>query len=74
MHLAGHTRQGECLIDTHDQPVPEEVWNLYAITARMFPNVSTMIERDGNIPELSELVAELDHAREIAGNRRVVAA
>ena len=74
MHLAGHTRQGECLIDTHDQPVPEEVWNLYATAARMFPNVSTMIERDGNIPELSELVAELDHAREIAGNRRVVAA
>ncbi|MFL6549820.1 MAG: DUF692 domain-containing protein [Povalibacter sp.] len=74
MHLAGHTRQGACLIDTHDQPVPEEVWNLYAIASEMFPNVSTMIERDGNIPQLSELVSELDHAREIAGGQRVAAA
>jgi uncharacterized protein (UPF0276 family) len=74
MHLAGHTRQGECLVDTHNQPVCEEVWQLFATASRLFPNVSTMIERDGNIPRLGELVAELDRAREIAGQRREAAA
>jgi uncharacterized protein (UPF0276 family) len=67
MHLAGHTRQGACLIDTHDQPVPEPVWSLYATAARLFPHAWTMIERDGNIPELQELIGELDRARGIAG-------
>jgi hypothetical protein len=74
MHLAGHTRQGACLIDTHDQPVPDAVWDLFAVAARMFPNVSTMIERDGNIPALDELVAELEHARRIAAELQIAAA
>jgi uncharacterized protein (UPF0276 family) len=74
MHLAGHTRQGACLIDTHDQPVPEPVWSLYATAARLFPHASTMIERDGNIPALHELVTELDRARSIAGPARSAAA
>ena len=74
MHLAGHTRQGECLVDTHDQPVPEEVWKLFTVASQRFPNVATMIERDGNIPALTELVAELDQARAIAGKRKEQAA
>ncbi|HEY5808688.1 MAG TPA: DUF692 domain-containing protein, partial [Povalibacter sp.] len=74
MHLAGHQRQGACLIDTHDQPVPDPVWELYRTAVQLFPNVSTMIERDGNIPPLTELVEELDHARAIAEQPRMRAA
>ena len=70
MHLAGHQRQGACLIDTHDQPVPEPVWDLYRTAVQRFPNVSTMIERDSNIPPLADLVAELDHARALCGEVR----
>jgi uncharacterized protein (UPF0276 family) len=65
-HLAGHTFQNNLVIDTHDQPVPDPVWDLYADAVRRFGPVSTMIERDDNIPPLAELVAELDHARAIA--------
>jgi uncharacterized protein len=65
-HLAGHTRQGDMLIDTHDQPVIDPVWALYAEAVRRFGSVSTMIERDDNIPPLNELLAELDQARRIA--------
>ncbi len=65
-HLAGHTYQGEIAVDTHDQPVLDEVWNLFAEAVRRFGAVSTMIERDDNIPELPELLAELDTARRIA--------
>jgi uncharacterized protein (UPF0276 family) len=65
-HLAGHTFQNNLVIDTHDQPVPDPVWDLYAEAVRRFGPVSTMIERDDNIPPLADLVAELDHARAIA--------
>ena len=30
IHLAGHSEQGELLIDTHDHPIRDEVWSLYA--------------------------------------------
>ena len=52
-HLAGHTNDGNLIIDTHDQDVIDPVWALYEETAKRLGPVSTMIERDGNIPELS---------------------
>jgi uncharacterized protein len=66
IHLAGHEDHGDYIIDTHDHPVPDPVWTLYAEALRRFGPVSTMIERDDHIPELAELVAELDRARAIA--------
>lgn len=65
-HLAGHTREEGLIIDTHDHPIVDPVWDLYAAAVRRFGYVSTMIERDDNIPPLNELLAELDQAREIA--------
>lgn len=66
IHLAGHVNHGDYLIDTHDHPVPDPVWDLYAAAVRRFGNVSTMIERDANIPPLEELCEELAEARKIA--------
>jgi uncharacterized protein (UPF0276 family) len=65
-HLAGHRNCGDYIIDTHDHPVIDPVWDLYAAAVRRFGHVSTMIERDDNIPPLAELLAELEHARSIA--------
>ena len=65
-HLAGHTCQQDLIIDTHDQPIVDPVWDLYAAAVRRFGHVSTMIERDDNIPPLSELLDELEQARRIA--------
>jgi uncharacterized protein (UPF0276 family) len=65
-HLAGHRNHGDYIIDTHDEPVIDPVWELYAAAVRRFGRVSTMIERDDNIPPLAELLAELDRARRIA--------
>lgn len=65
-HLAGHTHRGNYLIDTHDQPVSEEVWNLYAEALALFGPLATMIERDDNIPVLDILIDELATARAIA--------
>jgi uncharacterized protein len=66
-HLAGHRNHVDYIIDTHDEPVIDPVWELYAQAVRRFGRVSTMIERDDNIPPLTELIAELDRARRIAG-------
>lgn len=63
LHLAGHSDAGTHKIDTHDQPICAEVWELYERVCRRFGEVSTMIERDDNFPPFGELVAELDRAR-----------
>lgn len=65
-HLAGHRHHGDYIIDTHDEPVIDPVWALYAQAVHRFGRVSAMIERDDNIPPLAELLVELDHARQIA--------
>jgi uncharacterized protein len=66
IHLAGHESHGDYLIDTHDHPVPEPVWQLYAAALQRLGPIATMIERDDRIPPLAELVAELDQARVLA--------
>ncbi|MDQ0251342.1 uncharacterized protein (UPF0276 family) [Sphingomonas kyeonggiensis] len=66
IHLAGHSQGSELLIDTHDQPVPAPVWELYAHVLPRLGSVATMIERDDAIPPLHELLAELGTARHIA--------
>jgi uncharacterized protein len=65
-HLAGHSNLGGHLIDTHDHPIVEPVWNLYSAAVAHFGAVPTMIERDDNIPALAELVAELQVARDLS--------
>jgi uncharacterized protein (UPF0276 family) len=63
IHLAGHT-DGDIKIDTHDQPVCDGVWQLYAQARGMLPvKVATMIERDDDIPPLPALLEELQLAR-----------
>lgn len=65
IHLAGHSQGRELLIDTHDKPVSDAVWSLYATALERLGPVATMIERDDDIPPLAELLAELDIARGI---------
>jgi len=67
-HLAGHLNCNEYIIDTHDHPVIEEVWDLYGKAIKRFGDISTMIERDDNIPPFEELQQELDYAKTIKKN------
>lgn len=61
MHMAGHDEEAEdLLIDTHGQPVCEDVWDLFAYTCRRLPHsVPTLLERDSNFPPFAELEAEV---------------
>ena len=66
IHLAGHHNHGDYIIDTHDAPLIDPAWRLYEYAVSQFGVVSTMIERDDNIPELAVLVQELETTRSIA--------
>ncbi len=67
-HVAGHSHMGTHIIDTHDAAICDDVWDLYRYALRRFGPVSTIIERDDEIPPLAELIDELDVAREIASD------
>jgi hypothetical protein len=66
IHLAGHSVEDGLLIDTHDAPVCAAVWALYRHTLQRIGPRPTMIERDGHIPALGDLLVELTVARGIA--------
>ena len=65
-HLAGHTVKAGYLVDTHNAPVVDEVWELYRYTLQQKGLRSTMIEWDDDIPPFATLLDELAKARSIA--------
>ncbi|WP_435236517.1 MNIO family bufferin maturase [Psychromonas sp. PT13] len=69
IHLAGHTTDDNAVVplkvDSHDEPVSADVWSLYQHTLTLTGDCPTLIERDGNIPPLAELLAEADKANGI---------
>jgi uncharacterized protein (UPF0276 family) len=65
-HLAGHSDHGTHLLDTHDHPVRDEVWDLYRRAVARFGALATLLERDDHIPPLPELEAEARRAAAVA--------
>lgn len=64
MHMAGHDNKGTHIIDTHDHPVADAVWELYREAIKLLPHTNTLIEWDDHIPPLATLLDELQKARE----------
>jgi uncharacterized protein (UPF0276 family) len=58
IHLAGHFRRGELLIDHHGDRVAQPVWQLYEAALGRFGPVPTLIEWDTDIPLLEVLLEE----------------
>ena len=65
IHLAGFEDKGDYLIDAHNNRIAEEVLELYQYLIDICGETPTLIEWDGDIPELSVLVAESDKAQAI---------
>lgn len=63
-HLAGHTHCGTHIIDTHDRPVLDPVWELYRLAYRRGAGAATLLEWDANIPAFPALHAEALKARD----------
>jgi uncharacterized protein (UPF0276 family) len=66
IHLAGHSvnRVGEqhILIDTHNGPVCEAVWQLFQTAIQRLGNRPTLIEWDADLPTWQRLIAEAETA------------
>ncbi|HEX8655639.1 MAG TPA: DUF692 domain-containing protein [Allosphingosinicella sp.] len=63
IHLAGPTDCGTHFMDTHDKPVRDEVWPLYALAQERTGGVSTLLEWDADIPLWEDMLAELAKAK-----------
>ncbi len=64
IHLAGFSRRGDILIDSHNDKVDKAVWDLYR-HAMQQAAVPTLIEWDSQLPELSVLLDQASQASRI---------
>lgn len=73
IHLAGHMKSKifdgkkniEVLIDTHNDLVCDEVWDLYKIAIKTFGEINTLLEWDQDFPEFNVLLDEAKRADKI---------
>lgn len=67
IHMAGHYQVNESLIiDTHGAEIIDPVYDLFDFTMHQLPHdVPVLLERDFNIPELSEMQNEINNLRQI---------
>jgi uncharacterized protein len=63
IHVAGHARKGDLVLDTHGAAVPEPVLALLERTLELTGPVPVLLERDKNMPPLAELLAEVAKVR-----------
>ncbi len=64
MHVAGHTKFEKYILDTHDHPVLDPVWKLYAHATRTCGVTATLLEWDDKIPSFDEVHNEALKANE----------
>ncbi len=50
IHVAGHSQFEKYIIDTHDAPVRDEVWRIYAELIDTIGKTNTLLEWDAKIP------------------------
>jgi hypothetical protein len=58
IHIAGHSEYAKVVLDTHDHPVREEVWALYARAIERCGPTATLLEWDARIPSFAEVHGE----------------
>ncbi len=65
-HLAGQLREAEdVLVDTPGAPVIGPVWQILEEAYQHFGALPTLLERDFNFPQMSELVSEIETIKKI---------
>jgi uncharacterized protein (UPF0276 family) len=58
IHIAGHTRHATHILDTHDHPVCDPVWKLYAEAIQRCGMTATLLEWDDRIPSFEDVHRE----------------
>jgi uncharacterized protein len=67
IHIAGHSKYEKYILDTHDHPVIDPVWDLYARAIERCGPTATLLEWDDNIPSFDEV-----HTEALKANRYLV--
>jgi hypothetical protein len=62
IHIAGHSKYEKYILDTHDHPVIDPVWSLYARAIERCGPTPTLLEWDDHIPSFDEVHAEAKKA------------
>jgi uncharacterized protein (UPF0276 family) len=55
IHIAGHSKFEKYILDTHDHPVLDPVWKMYAYAIRATGPTATLLEWDDRIPTFDEV-------------------
>jgi uncharacterized protein (UPF0276 family) len=63
IHIAGHSKFEKYILDTHDHPVLDPVWKMYAHAIRLCGPTNTLLEWDAHIPSFDEVHREALKAR-----------
>ena len=74
IHIAGHTKFERYLLDTHDHPVLDPVWKMYAHALGRIGHTATLLEWDDRIPSFGEVHREALKANRFLPNGRAIAA
>lgn len=65
-HIAGHLEvEPDLLVDTHGEPIIDQVWSLLEQAYAQFGTFPTLLERDTNIPPLTDILPELNKIKQI---------
>jgi uncharacterized protein len=74
IHIAGHSQYRKYILDTHDHPVIDPVWRLYAHATRLAGRTATLLEWDAHIPSFEEVHREALKASQFIPGAPAVAA
>ena len=55
IHIAGHSKFKKYILDTHDHPVLDPVWELYSRAVKLVGITATLLEWDDRIPSFDEV-------------------
>ncbi len=74
IHIAGHTKFEKYILDTHDHPVLDPVWKMYAHALRRVGRTATLLEWDDRIPTFEEVHREALKANRFLPDAHSIAA
>jgi len=74
IHIAGHSKYRKYILDTHDHPVIDPVWRLYARAIERAGHTATLLEWDDRIPSFDEVHDEALKANRFLASASLAAA
>jgi uncharacterized protein (UPF0276 family) len=74
IHIAGHSKFQNYILDTHDHPVIDPVWKLYDRAIQRTGHTATLLEWDDSIPSFQEVHREALKANRFLASKSLAVA